>query len=850
MGNNSTKEARGPSRSRPASLRNASVSDPAPPERQSSAGFVQTLYGPSGRAARTGSRSDLAFSFGLGDRDATTPEQRRETKQEREARKLEKERVEREKEREKSLKEEHVDGGYLVTLGTYTGPEDFNKAVVRQLQIERRLAPFWKGLNDHNDSWVEHQLVAAARGLPIPAADEIPPELERPTIDVADGPGGSPSEAEVHRQTVPIKGRSTSNQSDLSANLSASHPAFSSTSPTSPSGMASGMALLRGRARTLASLTSTSRSGSTSQLTPQEIQLPKDPYVNGQPIEAYLYKDAQECPICFLYYPPYLNKTRCCDQPICSECFVQIKRPDPHPPEHHEDPSNPAPEQPKPDEDGLLVSEPSACPFCVTPEFGVTYEPPQFRRGLTYAGVGSPHPLASATSAMSSSTSLGSMVSRRRTTSLSATDKSVITTDKVRPDWAKKLADARAHALRRSAAATALHNAAYVLGNTQSIDLRAFNLGRRRRLFGEGSSGGQSTPDTMGLGNIFGRGDGQQNGEDGSGNTGQRGGPGRRSRVDDLEELMMMEAIRLSLLAEEERKKKEDKDAAKEAKKKAKQDAKDAKKAEKAAKKAEKAGSLYTASTNQSTSTWASTPMSRSTSNLGPQLGSAGIAAQGKGKAPALGTLGFNPLSEPTSTVNREASKVDEGPRSTDVAQRYLEESRAHLPQPSQPISLPNSSSNSQRGHHRQFSGASSIGSSIMETNSTSYRSGLVTGTPPGSSNMAEASNMDHSGTATPQQEQASSGEPMLNFNSLAAIIGKEKGGHQAEHTEVASDVETPIAEPTRNEEALKVAHITHGVERASDHEADAPQSGDSQKAAEVVPAERDLVNDSTTTQA
>lgn len=63
------------------------------------------------------------------------PYERRETRQEREARKLERERAIRAKERERSLKSEHVDGGYLVTLGTYTGPEDFSKPVVRQLQV-------------------------------------------------------------------------------------------------------------------------------------------------------------------------------------------------------------------------------------------------------------------------------------------------------------------------------------------------------------------------------------------------------------------------------------------------------------------------------------------------------------------------------------------------------------------------------------------------------------------------------------------------------------------------------------------------------------------------------------------
>lgn len=62
-------------------------------------------------------------------------EPRRETKAEREARKLEKDRVLRAQERERSIREEGVDGAFLVTLGTYTGPEDFSKPTVRQLQV-------------------------------------------------------------------------------------------------------------------------------------------------------------------------------------------------------------------------------------------------------------------------------------------------------------------------------------------------------------------------------------------------------------------------------------------------------------------------------------------------------------------------------------------------------------------------------------------------------------------------------------------------------------------------------------------------------------------------------------------
>lgn len=143
MGNSSTKEARGSGRSRPGSPRVATTAaaDSSQPTTHTPVDrLLQDAYGVSGRTGRLGgrstSRTDLNF-FGFGDRSEAAAEQRRETKQEREAAKAEKERLAREKEREKSLLEEHVDGGYLVTLGTYTGPEDFNKSIVRQLQVMR-----------------------------------------------------------------------------------------------------------------------------------------------------------------------------------------------------------------------------------------------------------------------------------------------------------------------------------------------------------------------------------------------------------------------------------------------------------------------------------------------------------------------------------------------------------------------------------------------------------------------------------------------------------------------------------------------------------------------------------------
>lgn len=132
MGNTNGKESRSDNPDAyGAHGRRASVADPASLAREQSGQ----------RSARSRvSRAELGF-LGLGssssrDRDRQdAPFEHRETKQERDARKLERERITRAKDRERSIREEHVDGGYLVTLGTYTGTEDFSKPVVRQLQV-------------------------------------------------------------------------------------------------------------------------------------------------------------------------------------------------------------------------------------------------------------------------------------------------------------------------------------------------------------------------------------------------------------------------------------------------------------------------------------------------------------------------------------------------------------------------------------------------------------------------------------------------------------------------------------------------------------------------------------------
>ena len=517
----------------------------------------------------------------------------------------------------------------------------------------------------------------------------------------------------------------------------------------------------RGRAKTLAALTTSSRNASQTEMTPQEVQLPKDPYVNGQRIEAFLYKNAAECPICFLYYPPYLNKTRCCDQPICSECFVQIKRPDPHPPEHG-DPSNPEAANEAP-EDNVLVSEPAACPFCVQPEFGVTYEPPPFRRGLAYTNQAH-HP--NATSAMSSTSSLNSQglssppaPGRRRATSLAATDAHVITTDRVRPDWAKKLADARSHALRRAAAATALHNAAYMMGNLQASDSRGFSLGRRRRtMFGSDSPSGSGnhTPRRDGdISTLIAAASSSRPHEGSNDLLPGRHSSRRPNRLEDLEELMMMEAIRLSLAAEEERKKKEEKEAAKEAKKEEKKKAKEARKAEKAARKSGFSG--FQADTEESFSTGSSSV----------------VASKGKAVDRSGEGSGLNPLTELTSTVNPSSSKDD--------PQRHLEQSRAQIQNhtlTTSPLSPfdPFSEQQPHRSALRSLSSASSSASSFAESYQGSLRNAGNGGFGASASSFEPTPNASglSLGRDDGSQQSTPGVEPMFNFRSLAAVMTDE----------------------------------------------------------------------------
>ena len=625
--------------------------------------------------------------------------------------------------------------------------------------------------------------MAAARGITIPPADEVPPELEFH--------GNSDSTTDFAMLENSMSSSTVAEESRTPAHSNESLAIMSPSSQTSAQSQPSPTPLFRTRAKTLASLSTPSRSHFQADMSPREFQLPKDPLVNGQPIEVFLYKDAVECPICFLYYPPYLNTTRCCDQAICSECFVQIKRADPHPPEHEQPESN-VPAASAADRitatDGQLVSEPATCPFCKQPEFGITYSPPSFRRGLAYCRTSH-----SATSLHSPPTAAArpSNTTRRRGSSLSTTDPGVITTDKVRPDWASKLASARAHAARRSAAATALHTAAYLMGGSNHGDQRVFApFGRRnvlRRSTLEGSSGASAQHDALTMLAERHQMRYPQTGEDIEGGTSPflpppRGSSSRGNRVDELEDIMMMEAIRLSLAAEDDRRRKEEKEAKKEAKKK-----------EKEAKKAEKASKKNAAHVGSSGASYAGTD-SRPSSPPGLVENSSVFANDESGDIPNAPSKGK------AIDRNNEASAYGLGSTGSSaggVSSPSTSTAATSARSYTTTTPPPNVSEPTRPSHLRQMSTASSSASSIIDPVST---------------------NLDMTRAGTPSGGNGGAGvgtEPMFNFRSLAAMIGdteddekergKEEGGEDDVDTKSYRGVPQPGNDATRIEHSAYV---------------------------------------------
>ncbi|KAF8266597.1 hypothetical protein EI94DRAFT_1584820 [Lactarius quietus] len=325
--------------------------------------------------------------------------------------------------------EDTVDFGHLSPQGVYSGTRDWKEDVVTQRIIDRKLAPFYRPLEEYDPSWDDEQILAARKEPPLPAEHE-----------------------------------STGTRSDATPTVKSTHHKRPSVSK----------------------------------------ELPRS-------AEAAIYKDAAECPICFLYYPSNINRSRCCDQAICTECFVQIKRTEPtvtH-----------------------MVSEPACCPFCVQEHFGIIYTPPFWRTGIGCEGWPSPTLPDSPKDPQRAFDSMKVKPGKqKRFKSFDHTDPDVVTVDQVHPDWEAKLAAVQAAAARRA-------NRRIIMRQVgDRLVPVGITSGRVHPLSVEGAEG-------EGGGSRRSRRRQQQQQQDLNSFLGNMGFGAR-----DVEELMMMEAMRLSLL--------------------------------------------------------------------------------------------------------------------------------------------------------------------------------------------------------------------------------------------------------------------------------------------------------------
>lgn len=316
---------------------------------------------------------------------------------------------------------ESVDGGYLAPYGTYTMAQDYSTEIVRRLIIERKLAPFFLPLQDFDESWSDTTLLSQL--------DEL--ELHAPINN------------EIEETTI-LDPNSKNYQKHLAARNNAKQ-------------LLNRRIVLQNEAqiRFVREKKLASNNGFHKENIPSTDLLLR------------LYKTSKECPICFLYYPDCFNYSRCCFQPICSECFVQIKRLDPHPP--HDETEGGAGSNGIPKD---LISEPAICPYCAMPDFGVTYHPLKDVR----TGIHGVAPLdyewdtpinANVTASVNQKEdTTADPGKKKRRGSLPPDNGGVVTTDYIRPDWERKLNSARIKLARKSAAATAIHASSLLMNET------------------------------------------------------------------------------------------------------------------------------------------------------------------------------------------------------------------------------------------------------------------------------------------------------------------------------------------------------------------------------------------------
>ncbi|KAM0792449.1 hypothetical protein ACM66B_005126 [Microbotryomycetes sp. NB124-2] len=390
-----------------------------------------------------------------------------------------------------ALSDQTIDGGALEPqTWTYASSlAEYDRQVVHKLITDRRLAPFFLGLQDFDEQWHEDQVIEALQDAERHANQNLRDALQAAIQNVAD--------AEAQQQTAPPGTRKSKEAAQQVAQAAAN------------------------RERLHEIIKHRDKRGGTGM-----------PHLSKAEQARHYTAKATECPICFLYYPPNMVHTRCCDQPICTECFVQIKRAEP--------------------DATHLESEPAACPYCMEPNFGCVYfrEP---TRPVLQQPQGSDNSSGISIEGVTTETR-----PKPRRKSFAHTDKDVVTTDQIHPDWEAKLEAVKAAVARRA-------NRRIVF---RQVGDRLIPVGVTSGRSSDGANPTMSTA-TLPPGFMAQVAAAMDASNSGSSSSGRRSARRRTQELGqylqsmgidtgpDLEEMMVEEAMRLSLLEDEERQRKE-----------------------------------------------------------------------------------------------------------------------------------------------------------------------------------------------------------------------------------------------------------------------------------------------------
>ena len=184
------------------------------------------------------------------------------------------------------------DGGSLSPHGIYPGKPDYNPIHVLKYIRERRLAPFYKGLDDYEETWTDYQLASYVREgkLPVAAEPLLPPTLSPAVNSATLSPSGPPK--------PPLHSSTPSLLPPFVEDIPSNAPRIQGLSMGETSSQHGGGAT--GSSSNLSASSPDKHTRPRAQTTGSSNVIP----ARGKPLEAVVYRGAIECPVCFLVFKP------------------------------------------------------------------------------------------------------------------------------------------------------------------------------------------------------------------------------------------------------------------------------------------------------------------------------------------------------------------------------------------------------------------------------------------------------------------------------------------------------------------------------------------------------------------